>query len=89
MRASGPRRSCGRRAGLLVAVLAIVPAGKLDFPGLEDADLVFLRIMEAQFPTVIRGLAVAAVLAAVMSTTDAQEGLQAFVEKRKPEWSNA
>jgi sodium/pantothenate symporter len=56
---------------ILVAVLAIVPAGKLDFPGLEDADLVFLRIMEAQFPTVIRGLAVAAVLAAVMSTTDA------------------
>lgn len=56
---------------ILVAVLAIVPAGKLDFPGLEDADLVFLKIMESQFPTVIRGMAVAAVLAAVMSTTDA------------------
>jgi sodium/pantothenate symporter len=56
---------------ILVAVLAIVPAGKLDFPGLDDADLVFLKIMQAQFPPLIRGLAVAAVLAAVMSTTDA------------------
>ena len=56
---------------ILAAVLAIVPVGKLDFPGLEDADQVFLRVMEAQFPPLIRGIAVAAVLAAVMSTTDA------------------
>ncbi len=56
---------------ILTAVLAIVPVGKLQFPGLEDADQVFLRVMEAQFPPVIRGVAVAAVLAAVMSTTDA------------------
>jgi len=56
---------------ILTAVLAIVPVGKVQFPGLEDADQVFLRVMEAQFPPVIRGIAVAAVLAAVMSTTDA------------------
>ena len=56
---------------ILAAVLAIVPVGKVQFPGLEDADQVFLRVMEAQFPPVIRGIAVAAVLAAVMSTTDA------------------
>jgi len=56
---------------ILTAVLAIVPVGKLQFPGLEDADQVFLKVMEAQFPPVIRGIAVAAVLAAVMSTTDA------------------
>ena len=56
---------------ILTAVLAIVPVGRLDFPGLEDADQVFLRVMEAQFPPIIRGIAVAAVLAAVMSTTDA------------------
>jgi sodium/pantothenate symporter len=56
---------------ILTAVLAIVPVGKLQFPGLEDADQVFLKVMEVQFPPVIRGIAVAAVLAAVMSTTDA------------------
>jgi sodium/pantothenate symporter len=56
---------------ILAAVLAIVPVGKLDFPGLEDADQVFLKVMDAQFPALIRGVAVAAVLAAVMSTTDA------------------
>lgn len=56
---------------ILAAVLAIVPVGKVQFPGLEDADQVFLKVMEAQFPPVIRGIAVAAVLAAVMSTTDA------------------
>lgn len=56
---------------ILTAVLAIVPVGKLQFPGLEDADQVFLKVMESEFPPVIRGIAVAAVLAAVMSTTDA------------------
>ncbi len=56
---------------ILAAVLAIVPVGKLGFPGLDDADQVFLRVMESEFPAVIRGVAVAAVLAAVMSTTDA------------------
>jgi sodium/pantothenate symporter len=56
---------------ILSAVLAIVPVGKLYFPGLEDADQVFLKVMESEFPPLIRGIAVAAVLAAVMSTTDA------------------
>jgi sodium/pantothenate symporter len=56
---------------ILVAVLAIVPVGKLQFPSLADADQVFLKVMESEFPTLIRGIAVAAVLAAVMSTTDA------------------
>ena len=56
---------------ILAACLAIVPVGKLNFPGLADADQVFLRVMESEFPPLIRGIAVAAVLAAVMSTTDA------------------
>ena len=56
---------------ILAAVLAIVPVGRIDFPGLQDADELFLRVMESQFPPLIRGIAVAAVLAAVMSTTDA------------------
>ncbi len=56
---------------ILTAVLAIVPVGRIDFPALQDADQLFLRVMEAQFPPLIRGLAVSAVLAAVMSTTDA------------------
>ncbi len=58
-------------AMILAAVLAIVPVGKLAFPDLADADRVFLRVIQLEFPAVIRGLAVAAVLAAVMSTTDA------------------
>ena len=56
---------------ILAAVLAIVPVGKLAFPDLADADQVFLRVIQSEFPAVIRGIAVAAVLAAVMSTTDA------------------
>lgn len=56
---------------ILAACLAIVPVGKLNFPGLADADQVFLRVIESEFPPLIRGIAVAAVLAAVMSTTDA------------------
>jgi sodium/pantothenate symporter len=56
---------------ILVAVLVVVPRGRLDFPGLTDPDTVFLRVMEGGFSPLIRGLAVAAVIAAVMSTTDA------------------
>ncbi len=56
---------------ILAACLAIVPVGKLNFPGLVDADQVFLKVMESEFPPFLRGIAVAAVLAAVMSTTDA------------------
>lgn len=56
---------------ILAGVLAIVPVGKMLFPDLQDADRIFLKVMEQEFSPVIRGLAVAAVLAAVMSTTDA------------------
>jgi SSS family transporter len=56
---------------ILAAVFAIVPVGRLAFPGLVDADQVFLKVMQARFPAAVRGVAVAAVLAAVMSTTDA------------------
>lgn len=58
-------------AMILAAVFAVAPVGRLRFPDLPDADLVFLRVMEAEFPPLFRGLAVAAVMAAVMSTTDA------------------
>jgi Na+/proline symporter len=56
---------------ILAAVFAVAPVGKMRFPDLPDADMVFLRVMETDFPPVFRGLAVAAVMAAVMSTTDA------------------
>jgi SSS family transporter len=56
---------------ILAAVLVIVPVGKLNFPALEDADQVFLEVMRSEFSPLVRGVAVAAVLAAVMSTTDA------------------
>ena len=56
---------------ILAAVLAIVPVGKMYFPDLADADQVFLMVIGQEFPPIFRGIAVAAVLAAVMSTTDA------------------
>jgi Na+/proline symporter len=56
---------------ILCGVMAIAPMGRMMFPDLADADLVFLRVMETSFPPIFRGLAVAAVMAAVMSTTDA------------------
>jgi sodium/pantothenate symporter len=56
---------------ILAAVFAITPVGRMQFPALADPDLVFLRVMESEFSPLFRGLAVAAVMAAVMSTTDA------------------
>lgn len=56
---------------ILAAILLIAPVGILEFPGLTDPDEVFLRVIGEHFPPLFRGLAVAAVLAAVMSTTDA------------------
>ena len=56
---------------ILAAVMVIVPVGKMSFPNLHDADQIFLEVMKNQFPPLVRGLAVAAVIAAVMSTTDA------------------
>lgn len=58
-------------AVILAAVMVIVPVGKVLYPTLGDNDQIFLKIIQSQFHPVIRGLAVAAVLAAVMSTTDA------------------
>lgn len=55
-----------------VGVLAVASAGQVVFPGLKDADTVFLKVMEHFIPSALmRGIAVSAVLAAVMSTTDA------------------
>ena len=56
---------------ILAAILVVAPVGVVEFPGLADPDEVLLRIVGGHFPAVLRGLAVAAVLAAVMSTTDA------------------
>jgi sodium/pantothenate symporter len=56
---------------ILAAVFTIVPMGKIHYPDLKDADTIFLKVMQNEFPPLVRGLAVAAVLAAVMSTTDA------------------
>jgi Na+/proline symporter len=56
---------------ILAAVFTIVPVGKIHYPDLQDADKIFLQVMQQEFPPIVRGLAVAAVLAAVMSTTDA------------------
>ncbi|MFH2203716.1 MAG: sodium:solute symporter family protein [Elusimicrobiota bacterium] len=58
-------------AMILGAVFIIVPVGKMMFPDLADQDRVFLMVMQSEFPPVVRGLAIAAVMAAVMSTTDA------------------
>jgi Na+/proline symporter len=52
-------------------VFTIVPVGKIHYSDLKDADKIFLQVMQQEFPPIVRGLAVAAVLAAVMSTTDA------------------
>jgi len=56
---------------ILASVFTIVPMGKIHYPDLKDADTIFLQVMQNEFPPFVRGLAVAAVLAAVMSTTDA------------------
>jgi len=56
---------------ILAAVFTIVPMGKIHYPDIKDADTIFLQVMQNEFPPFVRGLAVAAVLAAVMSTTDA------------------
>ena len=45
---------------VLAAVLVVVPMGVLHFPDLQDADTVFLKVMQQEFPPVLRGLAVAA-----------------------------
>lgn len=61
----------GYSAIVLAAVFVIVPVGVLDAPALQDPDRVFHMVVEQRLPPFARGVAVAAVLAAVMSTTDA------------------
>jgi sodium/pantothenate symporter len=56
---------------IVFGVLAIGSAGHIVLPELKDPDTLFLRLIEMYLPTVIGGFAVAAVMAAVMSTTDA------------------
>jgi sodium/pantothenate symporter len=56
---------------ILAAVFVVVPVGKMQFPELSDPDRIFHMVMAHEFSPLVRGLAVAAVIAAVMSTTDA------------------
>ncbi len=56
---------------ILAAVFVIVPVAVVKYPLLEDPDLVFHNVVAGELPPILRGLAVAAVIAAVMSTTDA------------------
>lgn len=55
---------------VFLAVLTISSAGHLLFPGTKDADTIYLLSLERYLSPFFRGLAVAGVLAAVMSTTD-------------------
>jgi SSS family transporter len=57
---------------IVFGVLAISSVGHVMFPDLPDADMLFLKVIERYLPSsIIGGVAVAAVMAAVMSTTDA------------------
>ncbi len=57
---------------IFFGVIAVACGGRVLFPDLADADTVFLKVMEHYIPSrIMAGLAVAAVMAAVMSTTDA------------------
>lgn len=56
---------------IFFGVLGISSAAQLVAPGLKDADTAFLVLTEKFLPPLLGGFAVAAVMAAVMSTTDA------------------
>jgi SSS family transporter len=57
---------------IVFGVVAISSAGHVLFPNLKDADTLFLKIIDHYIPSpIINGLACAAIMAAVMSTTDA------------------
>lgn len=56
---------------IVFGVLAISSAGHIVLPNLKDPDTLFLELISMYLPRVIGGFAVAAVMAAVMSTTDA------------------
>jgi sodium/pantothenate symporter len=56
---------------IILAVSTIAPASRVLFPHLKDADAAFFNIIERHFSPLLAGLSIAAVMAAVMSTTDA------------------
>jgi sodium/pantothenate symporter len=56
---------------IILAVSTIAPASRVLFPHLKDADAAFFNIIERNFSPLLAGLSIAAVMAAVMSTTDA------------------
>jgi SSS family transporter len=56
---------------IIFAVSTIAPASRVLFPHLKDADAAFFNIIERNFSPLLAGLSIAAVMAAVMSTTDA------------------
>lgn len=56
---------------IVLAVMSIAPASRFLFPHIKDADAAFFKIIEQHFSPVLAGLSIAAVMAAVMSTTDA------------------
>lgn len=57
---------------IVFGVLAISSVGHVYFADLKDADMLFLKVIERYLPNrIVNGLAVSAVMAAVMSTTDA------------------
>lgn len=56
---------------IVFGVIAVASAGHIVLPDLQDPDTLFLKLIEMYLPRVIGGFAVAAVMAAVMSTTDA------------------
>ncbi len=57
----------------LAAAVAVGMVGRAYFtPALEDHETVFLRMVNDMFPSVLAGVLLAAVLAAIMSTADSQ-----------------
>jgi len=56
---------------IFIGVIGISAAGHLVGIGVEDADSLFILMVERYFPPLLAGFAMAAIMAAVMSTTDA------------------
>ncbi len=54
----------------LVGYLGVASAALILFPKLENTDYTYIVVMNALFPELIRGVATAGILAAIMSTTD-------------------
>ncbi len=55
----------------LLGYIGIAAAALVLFPQLENIDNTYIVVMDQLFPPLVRGLAVAGILAAIMSTTDA------------------